>query len=244
MPLIPLLLIVAAFLTATLSGVLGMGGGIMLLGIMASVLPPGWVVPLHGVVQLCSNFTRTIVWLRHVRWSIFAIYAAPMLAGVYLATQVWSGARLGWFKPGIGLFILLFLLWRRFRPALRNLPLWIYAPLGLAAGFITIFVGATGPFIAPFFLRDDADNETVIATKAVCQSLGHALKIPAFLALQFDFTPHLPLLGGMVIAVILGTLAGRWLLGRISKRRFVLLFEVLLAAIAVYLVVGGVRDAP
>jgi uncharacterized membrane protein YfcA len=241
MPAAWIALLPAALLTATLSGVLGMGGGVMLLGLMTALLPAAWVVPLHGVVQLCSNLTRTLVFLHHVRWSIFAIYAAPMLGGVTLAAYLWSGAHLGWFKPTIGFFILLFLLWRRFKPVLRNLPLWVYAPLGFAAGFLTLFVGATGPFIAPFFLRDDADNETVIATKAVCQSLGHALKIPAFLALDFDLAPHLPLLAGMIVAVILGTFAGRWLLGKISKRRFVMLFEVLLALIALYLVVGGPR---
>ncbi len=241
MPLGWITLVISALITATISGILGMGGGIMLLGVMATLLPPAWVVPLHGIVQLSSNFTRTLVFIRHVRWSIFAIYAFPMLGGVALATSLWSGANLAWFKPGIGVFILLFLLWRRFKPVMRNLPLWVYAPLGFVAGFITLFIGATGPFIAPFFLRDDADSETVIATKAVCQSLGHALKIPAFLALDFNFVPHLPLLAGMIAAVIVGTLAGRWLLARISKRRFVALFEILLVIIAIYLILGALR---
>jgi len=233
-------LVVAAYLTATLSGILGMAGGITLLGIMTALLPAAVVVPLHGVVQLVSNFTRTLVFVRHVNWRIVAIYSPPMIAGVMAAAWLWSGSRLVWFRPVIGAFILGFLLWRRWSPRLRNPPLWIYAPLGLVVGFLTIFVGATGPFIAPFFLRDDFDKEEVIATKAVAQAWAHLLKIPAFLSLGFDFRPHAPLLGGLVVAVILGTLTGKRLLGRLPRRTFTRLFEVVLAGIGVYLLVGAI----
>ena len=42
-----------------------MGGGITLLGIMAIIMPDGYlVVAYHGVIQLVSNVTRTTVY-RH-----------------------------------------------------------------------------------------------------------------------------------------------------------------------------------
>ena len=43
----------------------------------------------------------------------------------------------------------------------RNVPMFIYPIIGLIAGFVTIFIGATGPLIAPFFLRDDLDKEGI-----------------------------------------------------------------------------------
>ena len=43
----------------------------------------------------------------------------------------------------------------------------------------------------------------------------------------------------MIAAVIVGTFAGRWLLSRLSRERFVPLFEVLLSLIALYLIGGG-----
>jgi uncharacterized membrane protein YfcA len=233
-----LILIAAALGTATLSGVLGMGGGMTLLGVMTALLPAQQVVPLHGVVQLTSNSTRTLALLGHVRWKLFALYAPFLLVGVGAATAIWSGDRLAWFKPGIGAFLLVFLLWRRFQPELRTLPYWTYAPLGVVTGFLSVFVGATGPFIAPFFLRDDLDKEEIIATKAACQSFGHFLKVPAFLYLGFDFLAHVPLLGSLIVAVVIGTLFGRWILGRISERVFVALFEGVLSLIAVWLVAG------
>lgn len=232
------ILIPAALITSTVSGFLGMAGGISLLAVMTAVLPAAQVVPIHGAVQLASNFTRTLVYIRHVYWKIFFVYAVPVACGVAAAASLWSGDKLAWFKPGIGAFILLFLVWRRCKPTLRNVPLWVYAPVGLAAGFLTIFVGAVGPFIAPFFLRDDFKKEQVIATKAVCQAWGHLLKIPAFLALGFPFHEHGRLMGALFVCVLLGTIAGRWLLNRISKERFVLVYEFVLGAIALYLIAG------
>ena len=57
-----LILIVSAFITSSISAVLGMGGGIILLGIMAIMIPEGYkVIALHGMVQLFSNSTRTYI---------------------------------------------------------------------------------------------------------------------------------------------------------------------------------------
>jgi uncharacterized membrane protein YfcA len=235
-------LVVAAGVTATLSGVLGMGGGMTLLGIMTALLPAPVVVPIHGAVQLASNFTRTLVFIREVKWRVFAVYAGPMTLGVYGASQVWSGDKLSMFKPAIGVFLVLWLISRRHKPTLRNVPLWVFFPLGLVVGFLNIFVGATGPFIAPFFLRDDFTKEQVIATKAVCQAWAHLLKIPAFLSLGFDYGPWLKTLGVLVLAVVAGTMFGKWLLSRISRAGFERLFLGLLAAIAAYLILAPLWD--
>lgn len=235
-----LILIAASFATATVSAILGMAGGVTLLGVMTALLPAPVVVPLHGIVQLASNWTRTWAFRKHVRWSIFFAFMAPAVAGVAVAANIWADLKLTWFRAWVGAFILAFLLWRRYKPTLRHPPLWSYAVLGLAAGLLAIFVGATGPFLAPFFLRDDFENEEVIATKAICQTWLHLLKIPAFLALHFEYGPYAPLLAGLVTAVIGGTYFGKHLLSQISKDRFVFWFQLVLGVLALYLIVSTV----
>ena len=225
-------LMLAAFATATLSGVVGMGGGVVLLGVMSTLLPYPLVVPLHGVVQLGSNSTRTVVFFKHVNWRIFAFYAPAMMLGVALATLVWSGDKLEHFKPLIGVFILLFLISRKYKPRWRNPPMPVYTVLGVCAGFLALFVGATGPIIAPFFLRDDLDKEGVIATKAVCQSAGHIMKIPAFLSLGFDYWSEKELLVLLLVMVIFGTLCGKRLLKALKQETFVVIFHVVLTLLA------------
>ena len=48
-----IILIISSFITSAISAVIGMGGGIILLGIMALIIPDGFlVIALHGVIQL------------------------------------------------------------------------------------------------------------------------------------------------------------------------------------------------
>ncbi len=61
------LLVFAAFLSSSLTAVLGLGGGMLLISLMSVFLPPGAVVPVHGVVQLASNASRGALAPREVR---------------------------------------------------------------------------------------------------------------------------------------------------------------------------------
>jgi uncharacterized membrane protein YfcA len=232
------LLVPAAFLAAAVSGTIGMGGGVLLLAVMASVLAPMLVVPLHGVVQLASNFTRSVALLKHVSWSIVAIYGPGMLLGAWLGVQVYRGADAPWFRPAIGAFVLSFLLWERFKPERLVLPRWVFAPAGVGGGFLTITIGVAGPYLAAFFLRDDLDRHRIVATKAAIQTFGHLLKIPAFLSLGFDYVGQLPLILPLLVAVIAGTWVGTHLLRRMPEAVFRRVFRIVLTLLAIRLLLS------
>ena len=87
-------------------------------------------------------------------------------------------------------------------------------------------------------MSDDFQKEEVIATKAMCQSLTHVLKIPAFIALGFDYLEHTALLAVLVVMVILGTLTGKKLLAYLDERSFERLFVAVLAVLALHLIIS------
>jgi uncharacterized membrane protein YfcA len=225
------LLAPVALVAAAISGTIGMGGGVVLLAAMAMVLDPAVVVPVHGVVQLTSNFSRSIALFARVRWSIVALYTPGMVVGAWLGLQLYRGAGVPWFKPAIGAFVLSFLLWERFKPARLELRRWVFVPAGVGGGFLTITVGAAGPYLAAFFLRDDLDRHEIVATKAAIQTFGHFLKIPAFLSIGFDYVGELGLIVPLVACVIAGTWAGTRLLHRMPERVFRVVFRAVLAVL-------------
>jgi uncharacterized membrane protein YfcA len=229
------ILVPTAILASTLSGILGMGGGVLLIATMAAVLSPAVVVPVHGIVQLASNFTRTLRLVAHVKWRIAALYVPGLVIGVLLALQLYQDSDLSWFRPAIGAFVLAFLAWDRWRPKQLQLPMWVFFPAGIGAGFITLLVGAAGPFLAAFFLRDDLERREVIATKAFLQTFGHAMKIPAFLSLGFDYQGELGLIFPLLGCVVAGTFLGTWVLGRMPERAFRTAFRWVLGALALRL---------
>jgi uncharacterized protein len=72
--------------TAFLSGIFGMAGGLILIGILLMLLPLPEAMALHAITQMASNGWRGLLWWRHVRWHIVVVY----LTGCALALGAWS----------------------------------------------------------------------------------------------------------------------------------------------------------
>lgn len=224
---------------ATLSGAVGMGGGTILAAAMATLLPARSVVPLHGVIQVCSNSTRGLLLWRHVEWKILALYVPLQLVGVWVAIEwFWRGETFSWFRPTLGAFVLLAILWNRIKPKRLVVPRVVFALAGFGGGMLTVLVGVTGPWVSTFFLRDDLDKEEVVATKAAIQTIGHLAKVPAFLSVGFDYREHAGLLLPMLGASLVGTWIGTRLLGRMRGPQFRLAFEVVLGLLGLRLVLA------
>ncbi len=230
----------AALLTAILSAVVGMAGGIVLLSVMLLFLDPLEAIPLHGAVQLVSNGSRTWIQRRHVRWGIFWRYAAPLIPAGVIGLAVAQSLPPSLTRALIGIFVLVAtwipgLLLLGTHPE-RAEPNRRFLLLGAVVGAINMTVGATGPLIAPFFLNLGLARQALVGTKAACQAAGHVVKIALFGAAGFVFgawLAPLALLAGMVVA---GTWLGSRLLDRVSERRFVLIYRMVLTGIALRLV--------
>ena len=76
----------AAFVGSTLTGIMGVGGGVLILVIMAQFVPPSVLIPLHALVMLYSNLNRVVIQRRHIRWS----YVWPFLAAGVIAIALVS----------------------------------------------------------------------------------------------------------------------------------------------------------
>ncbi len=108
--------------------------------------------------------------------------------------------------------------------------------LGLLVTPISLFVGATGPILAPFFLRQGLSRHSIVATKAACQFAVHSLKIAVFTSFGFAFGEYTTLMICMVLAVIAGSYIGKLLLDRLSEKIFVLFFKIIITLLAFRLI--------
>ena len=242
-----LTLILAAFLTSMLSAIIGMGGGVTLLGIMAIVIPDGYlVVAYHGIIQLVSNLTRTTVYRDGIDRPILSRFTKGIIPGLFVAAGLIYGLiqfydvnsaseiKFDYLKPLIGIYIIWFLYLRKKKPISDQAFTW----MGVLSGLVTVFIGAAGPLIAPFFISKEIKKESVIATKAACQAIGHLGKIPIFIFLfgvnyLADWSVILPL----VLAVYIGTKFGKGMLGKLPEKTFKKLFRIALTLIAIRLII-------
>src|SRR5262249_53903307 len=88
-PLFILALCVVMVGTSFLSGIFGMAGGMILVGILLAIMPVPDAMVLHGVTQMASNGWRRLLWMKHVRGGGVRAF----VVGCSLALGVWSLAR-------------------------------------------------------------------------------------------------------------------------------------------------------
>ena len=233
-------LAVVAFATSILSAVIGMAGGITLLGVMLLFLDPLVAIPLHGVVQLVSNGSRTWVQRKHVERRYVLLYALPLLPAAIVGLSFARGLDPVLLKTAIGVFVLI-ATWRGrwllvgLHPE-RTDPRIRFALLGAVAGFLNMTVGATGPFIAPFFLDLGLTRFQLIGTKAACQLLGHVSKVLVFGFGGFAFGGYAGLILILSACVVAGTWTGSRMLHLVDERQFTLLYRAVLTLVALRLV--------
>ncbi len=232
-------LCVAAFLASILSAVVGMAGGIVLLTVMLLYFEPLIAIPLHGVIQLASNGSRSFIQRAHVRWDLVWRYGILLLPMAYAGLSVARALPPELARTLIGVFVLL-ATWR---------PRWLmlgthpeqtqprrrFVLLGGVMGFLQMNIGATGPLIAPFFLNLGLTRQALVGSKAAVQTLGHLSKILLFGAVGFAYLEYGLLLVAMCTLVVLGTWIGSRLLERVNERVFTWLFKSVLTLIALRL---------
>lgn len=217
-----------------------MGGGTILIALFFALgLAPVEAVPLFAAVQLVSNSARTVAYAQYVQWRAtgwFLLTAVPLTVLVAPWVVAVNAA-----VVEVILAILILASLRPGRAAPPRHPRVAYGVAGALNGSLGLFVGATGLLVGRLFLRPDWRKETTIGTLALTQVLGHGLRVVAFGVAGFSIFARPALLAGLCLAVIAGTLAGRYWNGRLDEARFQRLSRVVLLLLSLYLLVSGVH---
>jgi len=231
----------AGLLTAMLSAVIGMAGGVTLLSVMLLFFEPLVAIPIHGVVQLVSNSTRTYVQRKHVDWTILWRYSLMLVPMGFVGIAIAQSLPATVTRALIGVFVLV-ATWK---------PTWLligthperadihrrFFFLGAVVGLLNMTIGAAGPLIAPFFLRIGLTRQALIGTKAACQAAGHLAKIAIFGIAGFVFSDYALPLALLSLSVIAGTWIGSRMLESVNEIWFRRLYQGVLTLIALRLVI-------
>jgi uncharacterized membrane protein YfcA len=179
----PLLIFVSisfsALVTSFISGILGMAGGMILMGVLLALMPVPAAMMLHGITQFTSNGWRAWLWRTNVNWRVFRGYAFGLFfALVAFAALQWVVSKpVAYVILGLTPFITFVL------PKELTLNVDHRAQpfiCGLICTALQLVAGVSGPLLDVFFVRSAMDRRGVVATKAMAQTLGHLTKIIFF----------------------------------------------------------------
>ena len=218
---------VTVLITSFISGILGMAGGMILMGVLLALMPLPTAMMLHGITQMASNGWRAWLWRANVDWSIFRGYAfgALLALAAFVFLQLVVSKPVAYILLGLTPFISFAL------P--KRLALNVDSPghpalCGAACMGMQLLAGVSGPLLDVFFVQSKLDRRGVVATKAMSQTLGHFIKIIYFGGISLMSTTSggvitglsLPLIASCVALAFTGTSLSKRVLDKMSDANF------------------------
>ena len=210
----------ASLATSFISGILGMAGGMILLGVLLAALPVSAAMTLHGVTQFTSNAGRAWMLRTEIDGPIALGYAAGGLAAAALFALIHlqlgkAGALVAiGLTPFLGLAL----------PASLRLDVkrrGHAVACGAVCVSLSLTAGIAGPILDLFFVRSAMGRRAVVATKALTQAMSHLLKV-AYFGVLLQGGEEMPIAAavGMVALAIVGTRLSKGVLERMSDASF------------------------
>jgi len=244
-----LIILAASLITAFISGIFGMAGGLILMGVLISLasVTVAMAMIIHGSIQMVANGWRAWLLREHIDWLAFRRYAIGALAGVAALSGIFLT---DWRPDKQTVFLILgltpLLIWlpkERFNLDIQR------RPDAIAAGFLVqglnTLAGVAGPMLDLFFVRNAMTRQEIVATKSVTQALSHIVKVgfwsvPVVLAAGPGALPPVWFLAAAIPIAMGGTWLGKQILMRMEDANFKVIMKWLVTAIGVvYLARAG-----
>jgi len=239
-PILWLLITLSAFATSVLSGIVGMAGGMVLMFVLISVLPVSSAMILHAATQVTANGSRAWMLRDHMLWRLLPPYLLGSAVAIAIATFLVLIPDPAWVLILIGLFA-----WGgQWSKHLRGLD--ITKPLttvvcGFSVTFAQLIAGAAGPLLDVFYLNSGLGRQSVVANKALTQTIGHTLRIVYYgLLISVDSQLVWWIFPLAIFAAIAGTRAGVTILARWHDVGFQRISRQIILTIATACIIRGV----
>ncbi len=219
MPLaVSAIILAAALVTAFISGIFGMAGGLVLMGVLTALVPVASAMVIHGAIQIVSNGWRAWLLRDHIDWNIFYRYAAGAgLAALGLLAVAWRPDKTAVFLM-LGLIPMVVWLPQRIAPLDITRPGQALAA-GCLVQALNTLAGVAGPLLDLFFVKSPMTRQAIVSTKAATQVLAHAVKVGFWgtAIMQAASEGQLPPWQLLAAAIPL-SMAGTWLGGLVLAR--------------------------
>ena len=230
-------LILMNLMCAFISTALSLGGGILMLVSLSFFLPPLALIPIHGVIQFGSNFSRIFVSFKQVEFKLIIPFVSGTLLGSYFGTHIIENISPSLGQIGVGLFIL-YSIFGKF-PQLGKKFIFIG---GIVSSTMSILFGASGPIVATFIRNLNFKPLKHVATHGAMMTFQHGLKCLAYFLIGFTYDQYLFFLILMILVGFIGTYLGRLFLISKGEKYFKKVLSLILFFGALRLIYLGLQD--
>lgn len=233
-----IVLLLAGWLAASVSGAAGFGGALLLLPLLTHFLGADAAIPVLTVAQLLGNLSRAGFGFREIRWRPALAFSAGAIPATVLGARLFVELPSSILTHLIGVFLILIIALRHTTLGKRPVPAHVLPLTGGVVGFLSAVVGSAGPLGAAVFLSLNLPAVAYVASEAVTASLIHLTKSVVYS--RYELLSWSSLGQGLLLgsAMVLGSWTGRKFIERVPERWFGRLVEALLLLAAISLIAG------
>ena len=206
-------------LSSFISGVFGMAGGMVLLGVLLVYFDVATGMVLFSILQITANGWRALHWRRFVLWPIFCLVCRGLAPGVRGDAQHRLRSRQGDGLSSCSALMpfMVEVLPQSMRPNIE----WRGVPFvtGIFTTVIQFLAGVGGLFLDIFFNKSRLDRKTTNATKAITQTFSHVMRAAYFGSLAGVGELKFVVWGPGIVLALVGAIAAPFVRGAHERSR-------------------------
>ncbi len=219
----------AVLISSFISGMTGLGGGILLLSVMIPLFPISVVIPLHGVIQFVSNSSRVLLSLNRINYRILLLFTCGAVLGslLTLPIELTHNSTVSTITLAVAIIIFTWVPLKIVNADFKGK----FILVGSTASFLSTFIGTTGPLTAPFFLNSKLDKTSYVPTKSACQLPIHLFKVILYILSGFILKDWITYIVIALPIVILGNVAGKLVTRKVNGDSYKIFVKIIITVV-------------
>ena len=224
-------LLFISWLAATISGVAGFGGSLIILPIFSFLIGAKKAIPILTIAWMMGNLSRAGFGYKEIRWKPVIYFCIGALPAAVLGSRMFVELPSGLIMKAIGTFLLAVVILRHLNIKYTLAEKW-FIPWGALVGFLSSILGSAGPIGAVAFLSLNLAPTAYVASEAVTAVLMHFTK--AMVYGRYSLLTINDLWVGIILglAMVVGSWTARRFIKNISGKAFGYFVDTLLVIAA------------
>ena len=222
MTIVTYLILGAGALTAsTVSGIVGVGGGMIFLPILTWAVGIKLAVPYLTMLLLVSNVSRAYFSRHEIDWRVLRYFTLGAVPGAAIGALLYTQLSAVLIARALGVYLISYV-FLNFTKATwpKSAPLRVFIPVGALAGFVSAVVGGSGPIVVPWMLKYGLIKEAFLGTEAVASTIIHVVKLIVWGSARIIGWNDVILLLPLSVLMVAGSYLGKLLIARMNVRLF------------------------
>jgi hypothetical protein len=170
------LLFLISIVAATISGIAGFGGALMLLPVLSGLIGITSAVPVLTIAQLFGNASRVWFGCKELQWKPIVLFISTAVPLTILGSLLFVGIHSSYIKAAIGFFLIAVVINRKIGKRQYFITNTGVCIGGAVTGFFSGVAGSAGPLGAAVFLGINSSIQAYIASEAFTALVMHVSK--------------------------------------------------------------------